>query len=123
MSDFKPEIRAFCCHYTSQQTCTEGAERLKQDGMPESVSLFRVPCTGKIQVSTLLQAFEDGADAVYVAGCPVDSCHNVKGSMRAAKRVGAGNYVALLMQFKFFLIDGNYDKGYDLFGRFYKRTD
>jgi coenzyme F420-reducing hydrogenase delta subunit len=89
MSDFKPNIRAFCCHYTSQQTCTEGEEGLKQDGFPDSVSLFRVPCTGKIQVSALLQAFEEGADGVYVVGCPVDSCHNVKGSQRAAKRVGA----------------------------------
>ena len=89
MSDFTPNIRAFCCHYTSQQTCAEGPEGLKQDGFPESVSLFRVPCTGKIQVSSLLQAFEDGADAVYVVGCPVDSCHNIKGSQRAAKRVGA----------------------------------
>ena len=55
MSDFTPDIKAFCCHYTSQQTCAEGTEGLKQDGFPESVSLFRVPCTGKIQVSTLLQ--------------------------------------------------------------------
>jgi coenzyme F420-reducing hydrogenase delta subunit len=78
MSDFTPNIKAFCCHYTSQQTCA---------GFPDSVSIFRVPCTGKIQVSALLQAFEDGADAVYVVGCPVDSCHNVKGSQRAAKRV------------------------------------
>jgi coenzyme F420-reducing hydrogenase delta subunit len=89
MSDFKPYIKAFCCHYTSQQTCAEGPEGLKQDGFPESVALFRVPCTGKVKVSSLLQAFEDGADAVYVVGCPVDSCHNVKGSQRAAKRVGA----------------------------------
>ena len=28
-----------------------------------------------------------GADAVYVVGCPVDGCHNVKGSQRAARRV------------------------------------
>jgi coenzyme F420-reducing hydrogenase delta subunit len=84
---FKPNIRAFCCHYTSQQTCADGDEGLKQDGFPESVSIFRVVCTGKIQVSTLLQAFEDGVDAVYVVGCPVDSCHNLKGSQRAAKRV------------------------------------
>jgi len=60
---------------------------MKQDGFPESVSLFRVPCTGKLKVSTILQAFEEGADAVYVVGCPLDSCHNVKGSQRAAKRV------------------------------------
>ena len=33
------------------------------------------------------EAFEDGADAVYVVGCPAEGCHNVKGSLRAAKRV------------------------------------
>jgi len=89
MSDFIPYIRAFCCHYTSQQTCAEGGDGLKDTGFPENVVLSRVPCTGKLQVSSLLKAFEDGADAVYVVGCPVDSCHNVKGSQRAAKRVGA----------------------------------
>ena len=89
MSEFIPNIRAFCCHYTSQQACNEGPEGLRHDGFPESVSLSRVACSGKIRVSTLLQAFEDGADAVYVVGCPVDTCHNVKGSQRAAKRVGA----------------------------------
>lgn len=89
MSDFTPTIRAFCCHYTSQQTCAEGPEGLKQDGFPESVSLFRVPCTGKLQVSTLLQAFEEEVDGVYVVGCPAEGCHNVKGSQRAAQRVDA----------------------------------
>jgi coenzyme F420-reducing hydrogenase delta subunit len=89
MSEFIPDIRAFCCHYTSQQTCAEGGDGLKDTGFPENVVLSRVPCTGKLQVSSLLKAFEDGADAVYVVGCPMDSCHNVKGSQRAAKRVGA----------------------------------
>ena len=89
MSEFTPDIRAFCCHYTSQQTCADGAEGLKKVGFPESVVLNRIPCTGKLQVSTLLKAFEDGADAVYVVGCPADKCHNLMGSQRAAKRVGA----------------------------------
>jgi F420-non-reducing hydrogenase iron-sulfur subunit len=88
MSDFKPDIRAFCCHYTSQQTCVEEAE-LDKNGFPASVTLTRVVCTGKLPVSTLLKAFEEGADGVYVVGCPLDQCHNVKGSQRAAKRVGA----------------------------------
>ncbi len=88
MSDFTPDIRAFCCHYTSQQTCAE-ENTLSNSGFPENVTLTRVVCTGKLQVSTLLQAFEDGADGVYVVGCPLDTCHNVKGSERAAKRVGA----------------------------------
>jgi len=89
MSEFIPDIRAFCCHYTSQQTCAEGGDGLKDTGFPENIVLSRVPCTGKLQVSSLLKAFEDGADAVYVVGCPIDGCHNVKGSARAAKRVEA----------------------------------
>ena len=88
MSDFIPDIRAFCCHYTSQQTCDEGGN-LEGSGFPDNIALTRVVCTGKLQVSTLLKAFEDGADGVYVVGCPLDRCHNVKGSERAAKRVGA----------------------------------
>lgn len=89
MSDFIPDIRAFCCHYTSQQACADNGKGLKEAGFPENVSLDRLTCTGKLQVSALLAAFENGADAVYVVGCPADSCHNVKGSLRAAKRVSA----------------------------------
>jgi coenzyme F420-reducing hydrogenase delta subunit len=86
---YTPDIQAFCCHYTSQQTVAEGREGLREDGMPANVTLNRLVCTGKLQVSTLLKAFEEGADGVYVVGCPADQCHNVKGSQRAAKRVNA----------------------------------
>ncbi len=86
---FTPDIQAFCCHYTSEQTIAEGKKGLKADGFPASVTINRLPCTGKLEVSTLLAAFEKGADGVYVVGCPVDKCHNLMGSQRAAKRVGA----------------------------------
>ncbi|MDA8164677.1 MAG: hydrogenase iron-sulfur subunit [Desulfobacteraceae bacterium] len=89
MSDFTPNIQAFCCHYTSQQTCVEGKAGLQADGFPATVTLNRAVCTGKLQVSSLLKAFEDGADGVYVVGCPEDKCHNLMGSQRAAKRVAA----------------------------------
>ena len=88
MKKFTPNIQAFCCHYTSQQACAEGSD-LKDNGFPDSIRLSRVPCTGKLQVSSLLKAFEEGADAVYVIGCPPDTCHNIAGSKRAAKRVQA----------------------------------
>ncbi len=89
MSDFTPDIRAFVCHYTSQQSCATEAEGLIADGFPKNVTLERQVCTGKLQVSMLLKAFEDGADGVYVVGCPEDTCHNLMGSQRAAKRVAA----------------------------------
>lgn len=84
---FTPDIQAFCCHYTSQQSCTEGSGGLPEEGFPANVTINRLPCSGKLQVSTLLKAFENGADGVYVVGCPKDQCHNVMGSQRAAKRV------------------------------------
>ena len=86
---FTPDIRVFSCHYTSQQGCVHEGKELAELGFPENVRLSRVTCTGKLEVVTLLKAFEDGADGVYVVGCPEDGCHNVKGSQRAAKRVAA----------------------------------
>lgn len=88
MSEFTPNIKAFCCHYTSQQSCAEGSD-MHVAGFPDTVTLARVVCTGKLQISTILEAFEEGADGVYIVGCPADKCHNVLGSQRAAKRVEA----------------------------------
>ena len=86
---FTPDIRLFSCHYTSQQSCADGGKELQELDFPENIRMTRVVCTGKLEEITLLKAFEDGADGVYVVGCPVDGCHNVKGSQRAAKRVQA----------------------------------
>jgi coenzyme F420-reducing hydrogenase delta subunit len=84
---FVPNIQAFCCHYTSQQTCATEGGGLREDGFPANITINRLACGGKLQVSALLKAFEDGADGVYVAGCPPDKCHNIMGSQRAAKKV------------------------------------
>lgn len=86
---FTPDIQLFSCHYTSQQSCAAGGTELQNLDFPANVKLNRVPCTGKLQVVTLLKAFEQGADGVMVIGCPTATCHNVKGSQRAAKRVEA----------------------------------
>ncbi len=83
---FTPDIRLFSCHYTSQQSCGDGLRRLN---FPDTVTMNRLVCTGKLEETVLLKAFEDGADGVYVVGCPIEECHNVKGSQRAAKRVEA----------------------------------
>jgi len=87
LMSFTPDIQIFCCHYTSQQAIAEGAEGLRKDGFPDNATINRLPCSGKLQVSTLLKAFEDGADGVCVVGCPEDECHNLMGSKRAAHRV------------------------------------
>ncbi|XOF34135.1 MAG: hydrogenase iron-sulfur subunit [Candidatus Electrothrix sp. YB6] len=87
--NFTPDIRLFSCHYTAQQGCADEGKELRNLNFPENIIVNRVVCTGKLEETTLLKAFEDGADGVYVIGCPADGCHNVKGSQRAAKRVDA----------------------------------
>ena len=54
---------------------------------PTNVKIIKVPCTGKVDVIHLLQAFERGADGVYIAGCLEGECHFLKGNLRARKRV------------------------------------
>lgn len=87
MSDVnQPDIVAFCCHYTAY-ACSQDLQHLPKLGFPENVRLEMLPCSGRISVSRLLKAFEQGADGIYVAGCLEDTCHNVRGSRIAKKRV------------------------------------
>lgn len=46
-----------------------------------------LPCTGRIDESLLLKAFENGADGVMVIGCLEGDCHYVSGNIRAKARV------------------------------------
>ncbi|OAQ20877.1 hydrogenase iron-sulfur subunit [Thermosulfurimonas dismutans] len=79
MADIK--IGILCCHYTN----TSDEEDFK--GLPADVIMKRFPCSGHIEVADILKTFEEGAEAVLVAGCEKDSCHNISGSVRAEKRV------------------------------------
>jgi coenzyme F420-reducing hydrogenase delta subunit len=51
------------------------------------VETVELPCAGKVDTRLLLEAFEKGADGVFVAGCPEHECMNLKGSARAKKRL------------------------------------
>jgi coenzyme F420-reducing hydrogenase delta subunit len=83
--DFTPEITAFTCIYCGYMAAdTAGALRLKY---PVNVKLIRLPCTGKVDVRYILEAFEQGADGVYIIACPIGNCHHVHGNERAVARV------------------------------------
>lgn len=80
-----PRIIAFCCHYCAF-TAADLAGTMRQQ-YPPNVRIVRLPCTGKVDVNMLLQAFCSGADGVMVAGCEEGSCHFIHGNLRAKKRV------------------------------------
>lgn len=82
---FEPEITVFTCIYCGYMSAdTAGALRLQY---PPNIKLIRLPCTGKTDVHYILKAFEEGADGVYVVGCPIGNCHHVRGNERGKARV------------------------------------
>ena len=66
MTDFVPEIVAFCCRFCAYAAADlAGSMRLDY---PPSIKIVELPCTGKLDVLYVLRAFENGADGVMVAG-------------------------------------------------------
>jgi coenzyme F420-reducing hydrogenase delta subunit len=61
---------------------------------PANVKIIRLPCTGKLDVQHLLDAFEGGVDGVFVAGCLEGDCHFLNGNLMAKRRVA---YVQTLL--------------------------
>ncbi|MBU0463835.1 MAG: hydrogenase iron-sulfur subunit [Proteobacteria bacterium] len=54
---------------------------------PADVKIIQVPCTGRVDILHLLNAIEDGADGVYVAGCLEGECHYIEGNLKARRKV------------------------------------
>jgi F420-non-reducing hydrogenase iron-sulfur subunit len=46
-----------------------------------------LPCTGKLDVIHMMEAFQKGADGVYIVGCLEGECHYLTGNLKAKKRV------------------------------------
>ena len=82
---FEPEITAFYCIYCGYMAAdTAGALGVQY---PANVKFVRLPCTGKTDIRYLLEAFEQGADGVYVVACSIGNCHHVRGNERGLARL------------------------------------
>jgi F420-non-reducing hydrogenase iron-sulfur subunit len=63
---YEPRVAAFCCHYCAYSAADlAGSMRLEYS---PNVRVIKLMCTGKLDTLHLLKAFEDGADAAFVAG-------------------------------------------------------
>ena len=83
--EFEPEITAFYCAYCGYMSAdSAGAKRIQY---PANVKFIRMPCSGKTDIRYLLEAFEQGADGVYVVACPIGNCHHVRGNERGLARL------------------------------------
>lgn len=83
-TDWDPEVIAFCCNYCAfSAAALAGAKRMQY---PAGVRIISIPCTGKLEMEHILEAFEKGADGVLIVGCLEGGCHYVEGNLRARKR-------------------------------------
>ena len=83
---WEPRIIAFCCNYCAYAAADlAGSKRMQY---PANVRIIHTPCTGKIEMEHILDAFEKGIDGILVAGCLEGGCHFLEGNLRARKRTG-----------------------------------
>ena len=82
---FTPEITLFTCIYCGYMAA-DTAGSLRQE-YPADVKIVRLPCTGKIDMQYMLDAFDEGADGVMVIACSLGNCHHERGNERARSRV------------------------------------
>ncbi len=89
---FEPKILAFACRHCAYAAADlAGGLRIQY---PPGVRIVEVPCTGRVEVTEVLHAFERGADGVMVAGCLEGDCHYLEGNLNAKRRV---QYIAKLL--------------------------
>ena len=84
-STYEPKVIAYCCTYCAY-TAGDLAGSMRLEYAP-NVRVIKILCSGKIDELLLLRAFENGADAVYVAGCAVGDCHFLEGNLQAVQTV------------------------------------
>lgn len=81
---FEPRILAFCCNWCSYAGADlAGTSRMQ---MPPNVRIIRVNCTGRIDISFILDALYQGADGVLISGCHPGDCHYTSGNLKMSSR-------------------------------------
>ena len=84
-SRFTPKILGIICNWC----CYGGADLcgVSRFQYPPYIRLIRVMCSGRVDMSHILEAFLNGADGLFVGGCHLDDCHYIT----------HGNYEAISM--------------------------
>jgi coenzyme F420-reducing hydrogenase delta subunit len=85
MSAAPLNIVAFCCEHCAYAAADlAGGLRMQY---PPVVKVVQLPCTGRLDIVTVLRAFEEGVDGVMAAGCLPGNCHFLEGNLNARRRV------------------------------------
>jgi F420-non-reducing hydrogenase iron-sulfur subunit len=92
---WNPDIVVFACNWCSYAGAdTAGVSRVQHE---PHFRMIRVMCSGRIQPSFVLHAFEKGADGVLVSGCHIGDCHYMFGNERALEQFAVTKDVARIL--------------------------
>ena len=83
MGESEPRVVVFTCNWNAHESLQDAGKR--RLNYPAGVRPLLVDCLGQVGSSTILKAFEKGADGVMVIGCSPEECHYEFGSLRAAE--------------------------------------
>ena len=82
---FEPKIVVFCCNWCSYAGADlAGTSRLK---IKPNFRVIRTMCSGRVEPTFILHAFDRGADGVMIAGCHLGDCHYSTGNYKARRRI------------------------------------
>jgi len=85
MEEFEPKIVGFLCNWCSYRGADlAGTSRIKS---APNVRSLRVMCSGRVDPTFVLKAFQLGADGVLVLGCHPGDCHYKEGNYKAVRRM------------------------------------
>jgi F420-non-reducing hydrogenase iron-sulfur subunit len=87
MSDlnFEPKIVGFLCNWCSYRGADMAGTARKK--YAPNVRVVRVMCSGRVDPTFVLKAFQQGADGVLILGCHPGDCHYSEGNYKTARRV------------------------------------
>lgn len=81
LSPYKPKLVCFSCKFGWGYLTDE------TDLSKEIDNWAPIICTGKIDTTHMIEAFERGADGILILACPEGDCHYQDGNFEAKKRV------------------------------------
>ncbi len=82
---FEPKILGILCNWCSYAGADlAGISRKKYS---PNVRVVRVMCSGRVEPTFILKAFEKGADGVLILGCHPGDCHYSEGNYKTMRRM------------------------------------
>ena len=84
-STFEPKIVGILCNWCSYAGADlAGISRKK---FAPNIRVIRVMCSGRVEPTFIIKAFQAGADGVLILGCHPGDCHYIEGNYKTMRRI------------------------------------